>query len=167
MDCNDYREQVSAFVDNELNQESQTHLFDHLAVCSECHLFLDSLMKFKSLKHQDETEYPTEIDVALFEEVNRRKFIYTLGKNGIEVRQPFWQRRVALSVPALTALVAAVLIGISTLFVSLLAQGKAPRGQTVQNIPVERRVERRETIVYGVPGVTVYGQAEKRPKTGL
>jgi hypothetical protein len=167
MDCTHYKEQVSAFVDNELDPESQTRLFDHLASCSECHLFLDSLMKFKSMKHQEELEFPEEVDEHLFEEINRRKFIYKLGKSGIEVRPPFWKRRVTLPVPTLTAILAALLIGISALFANLLAQGAGSKAQLVQNSRAEQNVERRETIVYGVSGVTVYGHPGAAQKTGL
>jgi len=167
MNCQYYREQVSAFVDNELESSSQTALFDHLSECMECHLFLDSLMKFKSLKHREEEEFPHEIDEALFDEVHRRKYIYTLGKRGLEVKVPLWQRRVALPVPALAAMIVALVLGVSTLFVNLLAEVKPSPPGPVQNAATERVVEKRETIVYGVPGVTIYGQQARTERTGL
>ncbi len=167
MNCIYYREQVSAFVDNELDPGSQTQLFDHLANCSECHLFLDSMMKFKSMKHQEELEFPAEVDGHLFEEINRRKFVYKLGKNGIQVKLPFWQRRVALPVPTLTVMIAALLIGGSTLFMNLLTQGSGSKNQSIQNALEEKKVETREIIVYGVSGVTVYGRSGTSQKTGL
>ena len=167
MNCTNYREQVSAFVDNELDPGSQTQLFDHLANCSECHLFLDSLMKFKSMKHQEELEFPTEVDGYLFEEINRRKFVYKLGKVGIKVKPPFWERRVALPVPTLTVILAALFIGVSTLFMNFLTQSGGPKPQPAQSPVAERKVETRETIVYGVAGVTVYGRPAVAQKTGM
>lgn len=167
MNCNYYKEQVSLFIDNELDPGSQTQLFDHLASCSECHLFLDSVMKFKSMKNQEEIGFPSEVDTFLFEEIKRREYVYTLGKHGLEVKPPFWQRRVALSVPALTAIIAAIIIGVSTLFVNVLMLGSQPRIQQVQTLPDEKKAERQEVIVYGVPGITVYGQVAKTGKTNL
>ena len=167
MNCKYYREQVSLFVDNELDQGSQVQLFDHLANCSECHLFLDSVMKFKSMKHQEEIAFPSEVDTNLFEEIKNRKYVYTLGRHGIEVKVPFWQRRVALSLPTLTAMIAAIILGLSTLFVNVLTLGNPLKTQQTQNVQEVRKVERQDVMVYGVPGVTVYGQTGKPARTGL
>jgi hypothetical protein len=167
MNCNRYKEQVSLFMDNELGPGEQTQLFDHLANCLDCHLFLDSIMKFKSMKHDEEIEFPDEVNQNLFEEIKRREFVYTLGKHGLEVKPPFWQRRVALSLPTLTAITAAVVILISTLFVNILSLGGQLRNPPVQTTQDLKKPERQEVIVYGVPGVTVYSHPEKPGKTGL
>ena len=167
MNCSYYREQISAFVDNELEPGSQTQLFDHLANCSECHLFLDSVMKFKSMKHQEEVMFPSDIDSDLFDEIKHREYIYTLGDNGLEVKVPFWQRRVALSIPTLTAISAVVLIVLSTLFVNVLTLGEQARTQPEQVVQDAKKVQRQDVMVYGVPGMTVYSKPEKSTKTGL
>jgi hypothetical protein len=154
-------------MDNELGPGEQTQLFDHLANCLDCHLFLDSIMKFKSMKHEEEVAFPDEIDQNLFEEIKHREYIYRLGKHGLEVKAPFWQRRVALSLPTLTAITAAVVILVSTLFVNVLSLGeqlKNPPAQTTQDL---KKTDRQEVIVYGVPGVTVYSSTKKPVKTGL
>jgi hypothetical protein len=167
MSCTYYREQVSLFVDNELDAGSQTKLFDHLAGCMECHLFLDSIMQFKSMKHRDTTIFPTEIDSSIFEEIKTRNYFYKLGRKGLQVKVPFWKRRVALSLPALTAMIVAVAIGISTLFVNILSVGGQPTLPPTAAVEQSTRVEKREVIVYGVPGVTVYGQSTKAGKSEL
>lgn len=167
MNCNRYKEQVSLFMDNELGPGEQTQLFDHLANCLDCHLFLDSIMKFKSMKHEEEIAFPGEIDQYLFEEIKHREYVYRLGKHGIEVKAPFWQRRVALSLPTLTAITAAVVILVSTLFVNVLSLGeqlKSPPVQTTQDL---KKTDRQDVIVYGVPGVTVYSSTRRPVKTGL
>lgn len=167
MNCTDYKEQISRFVDNELEPLSQIALFDHLAECMECQLFLDSLMKFKSLKNREEVEFPSEIDEGLFNEVNRRRFVYRLGKRGLEVKTPFWERKVAMPMPALAAMIVVAVLGVSSLFVNLLAPGRALQAEASQRPQTERVVQTRETIVYGLPAMTVYGQDTRTNRTGL
>jgi hypothetical protein len=167
MDCKHYREQVSLFIDNELGQGEQTQLFDHLANCMDCHLFLDSTMKFKSMKHGEEIAFPDEIDRNLFDEIKRREYVYSLGKNGLEVKAPFWQRRVALSLPTVTAITAAVIILVSTLFVNVLSLGGQLKNQPVQTAQDLKKADRQEVMVYGVRGVTVYGHEAKAEKSGM
>jgi hypothetical protein len=166
MNCNYYKEQVSLFIDNELGSGAQTHLFDHLANCLDCRLFLDSIMKFKSMKHEEEIAFPDEIDRDLFEEITQREYVYSLGKHGLEVRVPFWQRRIALSLPTLTAITAAIIIVVSTLFVNVLSLGGQLKNQPVQTTQDVKKVERKDVMVYGVPGVTVYSHTGKTEKTG-
>ncbi|MGA9364482.1 MAG: zf-HC2 domain-containing protein [Bacteroidota bacterium] len=167
MNCNRYKEQVSLFMDNELGAGEQTQLFDHLANCLDCHLFLDSIMKFKSMKHEEEIAFPDEIDQNLFEEIKHREYVYRLGKHGLEVRAPFWQRRVALSLPTLTAITAAIVILVSTLFVNVLSLGEQPKTPPTQTTQDLKKSNRQDVIVYGVPGVTVYSSTGKPVKTGL
>jgi hypothetical protein len=167
MDCKYYKEQVSLFIDNELGPGEQSQLFDHLADCMDCHMFLDSTMKFKSMKHQERIAFPEEIDQNLFEEIKRREYVYSLGKNGLEVKPPFWQRRIALSLPTVTAITAAVVILVSTLFVNVISLGDQVKNQHVQTSQELRKAERQEVMVYGVPGVTVYGHQGKPGRGGM
>jgi hypothetical protein len=167
MNCNQYKEQVSLFMDNELGPGAQTQLFDHLANCLDCHLFLDSIMKFKSMKHEEEITFPDEIDQNLFEEIKHREYVYTLGKHGLEVKAPFWQRRIALSLPTLTAITAAVIILVSTLFVNVLSLGGQLKNQPVQTTQAVKNAEQKNVMVYGVPGVTVYSRGGKAEKPRL
>lgn len=46
--CERYREQLSEFVDNELNDERSAELFQHLAHCTECRMHLMSLQRLRS-----------------------------------------------------------------------------------------------------------------------
>jgi hypothetical protein len=167
MNCSHYREQVSLFMDNELAPGAQTQLFDHLANCPDCHLFLDSIMKFKSIKHEEEIAFPEEIDQNLFDKIKEREYVYTLGKHGLEIKAPFWKRRIAFSLPAFTAITAAIIILVSTLFVNVLSLGEQLKNQPVQTTQDVRKVERKDVMVYGVPGLTVYSQSRKPEKTGL
>jgi len=166
MNCNHYKEQVSLFMDNELGPGAQTQLFDHLANCLECHLFLDSIMKFKSMKHEEEIAFPDEIDQNLFEEIKRREYVYALGKHGLEVKAPFWQRRIALSLPALTAITTGIIILVSTLFVNVLSLGGQLKNQPMQTTQTVKKVDQKDVMVYGVPGVTVYSHSGKTEKAG-
>ena len=167
MDCKYYKEQVSLFIDNELGQGEQTQLFDHLANCMDCHMFLDSTMKFKSMKHEEQIVFPEEIDQNIFEEIKRREYVYSLGKNGLEVKTPFWQRRIALSLPTVTAITAGVVILVSTLFVNVLSLGDQLRNQPAETSQDLKKAERQEVMVYGVPGVTVYGHRGKPGRSGM
>jgi predicted anti-sigma-YlaC factor YlaD len=48
MNCEQYQENISQFIDGELDIESESNLFRHLGECNECRGFLKETMSLRS-----------------------------------------------------------------------------------------------------------------------
>jgi predicted anti-sigma-YlaC factor YlaD len=48
MNCEQYQEQISQFIDGELLQTAETELFAHLGVCEHCRTFLKNVLSLKN-----------------------------------------------------------------------------------------------------------------------
>jgi len=53
MTCDEYQEQVSQYIDGELNDKNSGGLFKHLSVCGECRSFLRSTLELRSKIHDE------------------------------------------------------------------------------------------------------------------
>lgn len=53
MTCNEYQEWISAYVDNELDEEKAAVLFAHLGSCAECRGFFRESLELRSLLLDD------------------------------------------------------------------------------------------------------------------
>ena len=53
MTCNEYQEWISAYVDNELDEERAAPLFAHLGACAECRGFFRGSLELRSLLLDD------------------------------------------------------------------------------------------------------------------
>jgi len=46
--CNEYQQQISQYIDNQLEDSDTSELFRHLGDCEECRDFLKSILKLRS-----------------------------------------------------------------------------------------------------------------------
>ena len=53
MTCNEYQEWISAYVDNELDEERAAPLFAHLGACTECRGFFRDALQLRSVIQDD------------------------------------------------------------------------------------------------------------------
>lgn len=109
MTCDMYEEQVSALIDNELNEEDAELLFRHLSACPSCRRSLRTVLDLRSdLKEQEPPLASTELD----EKVLRR----TAGeKRYVGNRKPMamrvWKRRISIPMPVAAAITIVLIVG--------------------------------------------------------
>ena len=53
MTCEEYQEQVSQYIDGELDDKESGALFKHLSTCGECRSFLRSALELRSKIHDE------------------------------------------------------------------------------------------------------------------
>jgi hypothetical protein len=53
MTCDEYQEQVSQYIDGELDDKESGALFKHLSTCGECRSFLRSTLELRSKIHDE------------------------------------------------------------------------------------------------------------------
>jgi anti-sigma factor RsiW len=57
--CNEYQQQISQYIDNQLEDSDTSELFRHLGDCEECRDFLKSILKLRSAILQDVLRQPS------------------------------------------------------------------------------------------------------------
>ena len=105
MKHDEFQEQISRLVDNDLHEEESTSLFTHLADCHECREFMQSILRLRSGLAADSATPSAAIDNKL-----RQRFSSPAAAMSKSV-QSLWNRHVTLHVPVVV------------LFLCLLATG--------------------------------------------
>jgi anti-sigma factor RsiW len=109
MNCVQYEEQISAYIDHELDDAQTAALFEHLGVCSSCRTFLTITLQLRSTLSAHTTTVPATLDER----------IDSLGRVG-PLRQrsamahraaAWWRHRLAVPAPAFALLVLMLLGG--------------------------------------------------------
>ena len=109
MTCEEYEEQLSAFVDGEVPLPESVQVFAHLAECGDCRMFLGALMKVKKSTSEEEIAFPEELDEDIFAAVKQLRPVpvrYNLKQTGFLGRRLSWSFGVAA-----TAVIFAFLVG--------------------------------------------------------
>lgn len=110
-----FQEQISQLVDNDLREEESPPLFTHLASCHECREFLRSCLRLKSGLTADSFPVPASIDKKL-----RQQFSPVAVPKAVRP-QSLWSRRVMVRFPMLLLLVCLVAAG-----AALVISGRSP-----------------------------------------
>jgi anti-sigma factor RsiW len=63
MNCRDYQQMISRFVDQELKATAGAELFEHLGTCAQCREFLESTLKLTA--ELEKIEMPPELAEAV------------------------------------------------------------------------------------------------------
>jgi anti-sigma factor RsiW len=109
MTCEEYKEQISAFLDGELPDNQAGRVFEHLPTCSDCRAFLSVLMKVRKAVAAEEVPWPEALDERILSEIGRRK---TSSVSVRSRRTPLWARRFSWSPGfAAAAIILAFLLG--------------------------------------------------------
>jgi hypothetical protein len=99
--CSTYEEHLNFFLDGRLSVDTQIELFKHLAACAECRDFVEKTNRFRSAARKEEIAYPEKLDRTIFEEISRRKRVYTetprLGHLVASWRKPVTMPRFAFA----------------------------------------------------------------------
>lgn len=98
--CDDYQELISAYIDGETHDREISELFFHLGDCSECRLFMRSVLRLQSIFREDELP----VTVATHPKTTS-----------------IWKRRFVVSYPIAAALALLMLLS-SIILISRVAQ---------------------------------------------
>ena len=159
MDCVNWHERVSAFLDGELDTNDQVDLFKHLAGCPACHLFLDSMLKWKEMNRREAISFPADLDEAILNAIDSRN--PDQRRVGMRTQRPpsFWRRKIALSVPVFLFAVAVFLIAI-TFMVGSIVPSPGRDDQLLRAIAAGSHAPSQPAAIiflYGLPEVQVVG----------
>lgn len=109
MKCDEYQEQVSALIDNELADEELVLLFTHLSECAACRATLRSELELRAnLKEDVPPLAPKELDEKVLSNVSKTE---GQPKARRAVRRAIWQRTVSIPWPLAAVIAGLFLIG--------------------------------------------------------
>jgi len=109
MPCSSQAANVDLFLDGQLTVEAQIDLFKHLAGCHECRDFLEKTNRLRTAARQEEPRFPEHLDRAIFEEIHRRRQVYSARSAGRHLLSG-WRHPVAVPRFAVAALLILVLV---------------------------------------------------------
>jgi anti-sigma factor RsiW len=113
MNCENYQENISQFIDGELDSASESNLFQHLGSCEHCRTFLKNILSLRNtLTVSQQMIVPASLDQRV------------LNQPSPTVRQPklqnlLWHKRKTLYSFRATML-AVILSAVTSIFVSSL-----------------------------------------------
>ena len=109
MNCDEFQEQLSALIDNELADGEAEGLFRHMGECVECRSALRSHMELRSdLKEDFPPLAPKELDRWILSgPLGRREGKPDRGA----IPGKFWQGRVSMRIPVATAATVMIILG--------------------------------------------------------
>ncbi len=169
MNCDDFQEDASQFMDGMLDASGQARLFTHLSSCAECRSFLASSVRVREVISKDPSTLPAGIDEEFFEQLSSHQVLQSESHQG---PQSFWRREVLLSYPLAAAALllvalASVLVSLlflksstgSTAFETVLGKGQPAAGRqtviVVYQLPEEQVVRLAPTNMFEVNARTV------------
>lgn len=100
-----FQEQISRLLDNDLREEESTPLFAHLSSCRECREFLQSCLRLRSGLAADSLPVPASADGKL-----RQRFSPVAVPRALSARS-VWSQQIAVRFPTLVLLVCLVAAG--------------------------------------------------------
>jgi anti-sigma factor RsiW len=109
MKCDEYQEQVSALIDNELVDQESELLFAHLSECAACRATLRSELELRAnLKEDVPPLAPKELDEKVLSTMSKAE---GQSKSRRVMRRAIWQRNVSMPWPLAAAIAGLFLIG--------------------------------------------------------
>ncbi len=142
MVCEDYQEQASRLVDNELGEHESPTLFAHLSTCRECRRFLHATLQLRSgLQEQAPVVTPAHLDGKVLGSLPAKR---QYAPDRVAVQRSLWKRRVSLPAPVAAAMIMLLMLG-SAVLTALWFRDSEPGYQT------------RTIYVTALPAVEVQG----------
>ncbi|MBF8294533.1 MAG: zf-HC2 protein [Bacteroidetes bacterium] len=109
MKCDEYQEQLSALIDNELADQESELLFTHLSECAACRATLRSELELRAnLKEDVPPLAPRELDEKVLSTMSKAEGQLDARR---VMRRGVWQRNVSMRWPLAAAIAGLFLIG--------------------------------------------------------
>jgi hypothetical protein len=155
MNCASYQEQISQFIDGELELRMQVDLFRHLSVCAACQMRIDGSVRLKEAIRNERIPYPPELDDAILGKILRSTPEPAMASGDPRRRENIWSRRITAPLHlAVSIVIIIVLAGI------LLGRALFPPEDSRRQ-PATTRADNTQTqpaiFVYGMAPVEIYG----------
>jgi anti-sigma factor RsiW len=115
MNCEWYEEQISAFVDHEIDDQQGAAVFMHLGTCSSCRIFLASLQKIRSTIPVTLEEVPASLD-ARVRAIPGRELKKGDLASIVQRTAAWWKHRLAIPAPAFAVLILMLLMSAAMIF---------------------------------------------------
>lgn len=129
MNCDDFQENASRFMDGVLDASGQARLFAHLSTCSDCRSFLQSSVRVREAIGKDPTTLPAGIDEVFFEQLSSRHVLREMPQH----RPPsLWRREVRF--PFAIAAAAVLVVAMASVLLSLLFLRSSANGPTLESV---------------------------------
>ena len=100
-----YQEQISRLIDNDLRGEDSAPLFTHLASCQECRDFIHSSLKLRSGLASDLLAMPARVDKMLLQRFSSPAIPKPRSS------QSLWNRQVTMRLPVVALLLCLIAVG--------------------------------------------------------
>ncbi len=143
MNCDDFQEHASRFIDGMLNASDQAALFEHLSDCSGCRSFLSSSVRVREVIEHDHVDVPTELDEKIFERLSGRPNLFPAAQDR---KRSLWRREVVLSFPLAAA--ALLLVILASVLISLVSVRTGSAGiNGLETVLGKKPVAGRQTVV--------------------
>jgi hypothetical protein len=104
MNCEESKILINLFIDNEIDSNSDSDLFLHLAECKECRDFLNTIIRFRKNIKMEECLFPESLDQKILSSLSDKLNF----KHNLEIekkKRSFWNWKFSISVPAFAAII--------------------------------------------------------------
>jgi anti-sigma factor RsiW len=132
MSCEQFEEQVSAYIDHELRDDEAETLFRHLGGCASCRKAMTVALDLRSgLRDQAPLLAPKELDEKVLSVAQSRQ---SWMPDRVAIPVTMWQRRISMRIPVVAAVMFILLFGsffASSLWLGPSESANNPKVQTV------------------------------------
>ena len=143
MQCTEFQELISRFVDAELEESNHPTMFDHLEGCRDCQRFLAFTLRLR-----EKMRHNMQPDITPAASVQQG----TIRDSKPFATIPFWQKKIHLPVPAAIAISAFLLATVPAVSIVI-----GDRSETTQD------GERIDVVAY--PTIDIYATKEQNTRT--
>lgn len=113
MSCEQFEEQVSAYIDHELSDDETEMLFEHLAGCASCRRAMTAVLDLRSgLRDRAPLLAPKELDDRV---LSMARSAQLRMPDRVAIPAKMWQRRISMRISALVAAVLMIIAASSLL----------------------------------------------------
>lgn len=134
-----FQEQISRLLDNDLHEEESISLFTHLLTCHECREFMQSSLKLRSGLAASSLNVPASVDMRLHQRFSPRTVPMSTKARTL------WSRQVTLGFPVVALFLCLVAAG-AVLMLSGRSPFREPETVYVTRLPAVVVTDGSETI---------------------
>jgi anti-sigma factor RsiW len=132
MKCDEYEEQVSALIDNELADQESEQLFAHLGECAMCRATVRSTLELRAnLKEDVPLLAPKELDARLLTALPSRRQV---EPDRVAIPGKIWQHTISMRIPVAMVATLVLILGSFILSSMWFESKQATSVRTIQTV---------------------------------